>query len=477
MTRLLFILLCACNCFGQVAALRGNVGLLGYVVVGPAASLFPTNDLALRISAENASHFSILADGRITNVTDLSSQGNIIAQTTTADCPFYRADDGLGRPCIVFPRWLVSKAEAKTYFQLTGAGIFPTLNSRTQTIYAVLALDQQVKNYGLLWRSDGGLALYFNQGTIAGGNTPPILWVHGSFTSTNNPKLFVPINRTVVTYDGSASAAVLGVNDQEVSLGTPTSVGGTNFVSMRIGGNNSTALTYYGRLYELLVYATNHSPTMRTSIVQTLTAKWGLNTNYSGVIVARGDSVTEGGWSTNWPSLGLAWPAYLNTRLNNAYKIFNLGISSTSFNTAGSGASNEIRMAGLLRDTTAPTNYLLQALGINDAAETDGAGIFMRLTNWAQSITMWPPSSIRPMTIISTTPVSSQDIKSNYNNLVIAGDSKYGSFIDIGLGTNTASVFGCSLCYTNTIYYNDGVHIQDAGANELARLVKEALGL
>lgn len=474
------LLLCAFHCLGQVV-LSGGITLRGGIYIGPAITnvdySLPTNDLVLRISAESTENFSILANGRITNATDLSGQGNTIAQTTGDDCPYYRSDDGLGKPCIAFPRWLGSKGDAKTHLQLTGAPLFTNLNSRTQSVYAVMAMDQQVKNMAFLGRADGNLFFYLHGTVFSPTTTPPVVWFSSVFTSTNNPKLFIPVNRTVVSIVGANSSATVGINDEAVTLGAPTAVGGTQFMTMKIGGLNNANGTFYGRLYELLIYATNHSPATRTSIVQTLTAKWNINTNYDGVIVPRGDSITEGAYATNYPSAGLSWPAYLMNRLNNRYKVYNLGISGSRFTTPNAGAADEIHMAGLLRDSSSPTNHLLELLGVNDSSETNGEGIFIRLTNWAQSVsTIWPATSIRPITMLSRS--AGHVVASNYNTLVIGGDATYGSPIDIGLGTNQNSVFGCWDCYTNTIYYDgDGTHLKDGGTDEIARLVKLFMGL
>lgn len=434
--------------------------LLGLVSVSSLGAT--TTALVYHSDATNPSDTLTNAAGQASQINDLTANANQAVQATDADKP-YRQDDGQGFPCWEFPRWQADGATgAKCNMVVPAGGTLSGISTRQCTIYVVCALDQQAKSQIMLSGPLGVGLAYFN--TQPSGFTAPLLNMYGPNMGTSSPPMFVSCNRAVVSLTGGAASTIFRVNNNTLTGSAPVS---TTFGTFAIGGNNSLTRTFYGRLYEILIYSQTHDTTTNNSIVSELLTKWNVNVSYDGVIVCRGDSITEGAFSNG----GQSWVRYLMNRLGNRYRVYNLGISSSQFTNGNEGMSNDSTIADLLRDPSVARNALLELEGRNDVSANSAAVVKARLVAWAtaRNIT-WSPSEIYAMTLLDSGSLQSTIL--TYNGLLKAGDPSYSNFIDFGLGSTFTYGFNTAVSHSNLTYYNsDGTHLQEFGEDQLARMV------
>lgn len=252
-----------------------------------------------------------------------------------------------------------------------------------------------------------------------------------------------------------ASGSRVGVNyesEAQSTLAAVATAGG------QIGGYGATK-PFQGAIFDLLIYDTDMSQATAESVVTALVDEYGIVTNHTAVVVARGDSMTEMVGQTNL----LSWPTILSDQFPQ-YRWVNAGWGGKRIGTNGMSGTmyeEDFNLVDAYYDATRPSHVISQA-GVNDGSSDGLTGdmIYARQTNWARARkdTGWKVGLI---TIPNKNNLTT--IISNYNALIRAGNTaRYDYVSDSGSDARL-------LDSGNTNWFqSDLFHINTAGAQIVA---------
>lgn len=416
--------------------------LLAFLLLAAfACGAVPTNGLVARWQA--SSGVTTNASGYVSQWVDVVN-GHVASQSTENLKPQLWTVQG--RPALL---WHHDPAVNTISNALTVAG---TLTNHTRKLAVFAVSHGQVRV--------GGSAAWL---TLSGYGAPILQAVqHPTYlrklmqAGANSSGTIKAWNNVGVQWmTGNSSGSRVGVNYESEAQSTLAAVATSGG---QIGGYGSTK-PFQGAIFDLLIYDTDMSQATAESVVTALVEEYGIVTNHTAVVVARGDSMTEMVGQTNL----LSWPTILADQYPQ-WRWVNAGWGGKKIGTNGvSGTMYEedFNLVDPYYDASKPSWVLMQG-GINGISSDGLSGdvAYSQLTNWsrARKETGWKVG-------LTTIPNKNNltTIISNYNALIRAGNPARYDFVsdsgsDARLLDSTADAY----------FQADDFHLNTAGAQIVA---------
>lgn len=289
----------------------------------------------------------------------------------------------------------------------------------------------------------------------------PIRYTTQVHPSTN---ILCPVNTSVISMSFGANQMIFGLNHY---LETNTAFGNSLVMGFELGGKPST-IYYGGFYYRILIYTNFHNASQLHQNISYLTQTHNVVTNFTRLVVCRGDSITEGYYCTNQQS----WPYQLYER-NPDVLVYNAGVVSARISTngvAGSGNvfySNDFWFVDTYITTNFcagsdnPSKYIFVKGGVNDIFTDSITGQIteQRLTNYCAQ----RPTSAK--IIVGTIANASRSPAENTNFNAAVRANKDGWWYGVSDG-GCGSPIEQRLNDTSDRNYfaADGLHLQNGGA-------------
>lgn len=279
--------------------------------------------------------------------------------------------------------------------------------------------------------------------------------------STN---ILCPVNTSVISMSFGKSQLLFGLNHY---LETNVAFGNTVVLGFELGGQ-SAALYYGGFFYRILIYTNAHTVSQMHQTISYLTQTHNVVTNFTRMVVARGDSITEGFFCTNQQS----WPFQLWER-NPDVLVYNAGVVSARISTNGVAGSGNVFYSNdwWFVDTyftnnpcagsANPSKYLFVKGGVNDifTDSVTGQVTEQRLTNYCAQ----RPSGVKIIVATIANASRSPAENTNYNAAIRANkDGWWYAVSDSGCGSPVEPRLNN---YADRNYFAaDALHLQSSGA-------------
>lgn len=431
----------------------------------PAPLQVPTDNLILDLDTRSVSDFTLNGQD-IAQWNDRSTNANHAIQSSLTNRPIYVADDGAGSACVSFP---FNEIITNRWLTVASSLSFTNLSCKASSLYVVTRTAHQTE-LGVIVGGNGAdliqLIIYTNDSpnvTVI----PTTIGASRIGSGTNDPAMFPPCNKCLMSVVGTASTYAFGLNSRIQTLSKAPAVPLTSTAD--IGRESGGGAVWYGDVYRILIYNASHDATQRATVENALIANHQIRTNYpGGVLVARGDSITWGHDS----ALNNSWPHYFSL-LYPTMKVFNLGVDSATFGTQST--TNEANMADLLYDPNASTNILVVLLGLNDLAQGSSTNVvYASLTNYCATRFTGPwglgKGDVRPITLLDGSAVIAKII--GYNDKMRTTPVGFTNLVDIGRNATVGTVFShTNDSLSSTYYYTDHIHLLNFGFQTLAGYV------
>ena len=359
--------------------------------------------------------------------------------------------DRWGDACVLYPNGeVISYTNPVAVGNALDIPATLTCHSRTSSVYAVCTGPYSHEAQCLLqftnwagsvfvgWRSNQGASEYWPMSPLT--------------ANLNDTNIFPPMNKAVFTVIGSPTATAWFWNTNKA---TGAALAAQAFTGAQIGGNLIGSY-YGGQIYRLLIYRDSHSDAQALQVINALIAAHNVRTNYSTVVVSRGESNTAGVNANRLKS----WTWQLMERYPEV-KWYNHGVGSSFISTNGTTGNvwyeNDFTYVDLVYDSNAVSNLLFVRGNGNDL-NTQGGSLptFGRLTNYTAQ------RASRGWKVVVDTLGDGVNDVSNYNLMirtnVVASwfgrvDSGAGSAVETRLTDNA----------NRTYFYADGTHYVNAG--------------
>jgi hypothetical protein len=372
--------------------------------------------------------------------------------------------DPYGRPCVWFPFAVTS---TNTYLEV-GSEYGLRSNVTNQSIYVVCTGPMVAGASGMTIiqtptnHSDD--ALWFANGV----STPMTLTAAGG---SGGPTNVVPANVVVLASINSRQASTAWFNYISNTTSRFTDSTGTNGISIGRHISPSTGAIsrqYFGYIYRILIYATNHTDAQVKTNISELAAAYRVVTNHAQNVICRGDSITAG-----TPGSALAGTLAVNYPTLLQYKYpetawFGLGHSGAivgSNNVSSSSYyydSNHVDAFftnSLVRGKPASLVFLM---GVNDIGASSTNVTYQRITNYLGFRKTRGWTNIYALTL---TDYVTRDVGGVNGPMRIDTAGWWSALVDVGLGSSYEKRLSTN---SNTTYFQaDGLHLTTEGERVL----------